>query len=640
MISINNLTVSFGGYNLYDSISFLINKNDKIGLAGKNGAGKSTLLKIIAGMQSPTSGEVAKPNSCRIGYLPQDMIHNLGKTVWQETESAFTEIKQLEKKIEAVVKAIEESTDYESEGYMKLLNDLHEYNEQLSVMGAAETDAAVEQTLLGLGFERADFTRLMDEFSGGWRMRVELAKLLLQKPDLLLLDEPTNHLDIESIQWLEDFLVNYPGAIVMVSHDKTFLDNITSRTIEISLGKIYDYKANYSKYLLLRKERKEQQAAAAKNQQKYIDKTQQLIDKYRAKANKASFAQSLIKKLDKIDIIEVDEDDTAAIRFRFAEPERSGKVVVEAINVSKKYDSKEILKNIEYMIERGDKIAFVGRNGEGKSTMSKIIAGEIPCEGEMKIGHNVMIGYFAQNQSEILNPNKTVFETIDEIAEGDIRKNVRGILGSFLFSGEDVDKKVKVLSGGEKNRLAMCKLLLKPYNLLVLDEPTNHLDIRSKEVLKSALINYSGTVVIVSHDRDFLTGLTNRVFEFKSKTVRQHIGDVNEYLEKLKLESFRQLEVGAVKQTAVREDSKEDVVTEENEKEIKAIRTKIAKLEKEIKNIEDQILEFDKKLSDPELYKELLNDNAGFSKYEKLKLENETKTKEWEQLQTALENLI
>jgi ATP-binding cassette, subfamily F, member 3 len=644
MISVNNVTVSFGGFALYEDISFLVNQRDRIGLAGKNGAGKSTLLKILAGLQSPTSGDVSKPTACTLGYLPQDMVHNLGKTVFDETATAFQELKKLEARIEEINHQLATRTDYESDAYMNLITELNEVNERFDIIGGFSIDAEIEKTLLGLGFERKDFTRLTDEFSGGWRMRIELAKILLQRPNVLLLDEPTNHLDIESIQWLEDFLKNYYGAVIMVSHDKAFLDNITTRTIEISMGKIYDYKANYSKYLMLRKERREQQMAAHKNQQKYIDKTQQLIDTYRAKASKASFAQSLIKKLDKLDVIEIDDEDNSSIRFYFPPAPRAGKVVVEAANLKKQYGDKVIFSNVDYMIEREEKIAFVGRNGEGKSTMLKLITGVEKYDGTLTIGHNVKIGYYAQNQAETLDGNKTVFDTIDEVAVGDIRKSVRSLLGSFLFSGEDVDKKVKVLSGGEKARLAMCKLLLEPYNLLVLDEPTNHLDMRSKDVLKNALLKYDGTLLVVSHDRDFLQGLTNRVFEFRSGRVKQHIGDVNEYLSARKIENLSELEQkekDRKQDKAVAEDKagKADYeAKQQQEKELRTLKNAVTKSEKEIERLEKEIKTFDDRLADPAQYQQVMNDKAAFAKYEALKKQLEQEMKNWEELQGKLES--
>jgi ATP-binding cassette subfamily F protein 3 len=641
------VTVSFGGVPLYEDISFLINQRDRIGLAGKNGAGKSTLLKVILGEINPDTGEVAKPNNCTLGYLPQDMVHNLGKTVFDETATAFVEIRQIERKLNEINHQLETRTDYESDEYMKLLHDQHDLNERMNLLGGYSIDADIEQTLLGLGFERSDFNRMTDEFSGGWRMRIELAKLLLQKPSILLLDEPTNHLDIESIQWLEDFLKNYYGAVVMVSHDRAFLDNITTRTIEITTGRIYDYKANYSRYLLLRKERRDQQEAAAKNQQKYIEKTQMLIDKYRAKANKASFAQSLIKKLDKIEVVEVDDEDTSSIHFHFPPAPRSGKIVVEAHKVKKQYGDKVIFSDVDFIIEREGRVAFVGRNGEGKSTMSRLIAAGESHEGQLTIGHNVSIGYYAQNQAETLDGEKTVLETIDEVAVGDVRKNIRTLLGSFLFSGDDVDKKVKVLSGGEKGRLAMCKLLLQPHSLLVLDEPTNHLDMRSKEVLKNALLKYDGTLIVVSHDRDFLQGLTSHVFEFKSGKVKQYIGDVNEYLASRKLQSFKQLEEKAKAQSQKAEakgqkeaEAKEDQEQrKQREKELKNLQNAVAKTEKEIEKLETEIRDFDAKLMDPVKYQEIMNDKAAFARYEEAKKLLEAEMKRWEELQSKLESL-
>ena len=638
MLSVNEISVHFGGRTLFEEISFLVNKQDRIGLAGRNGAGKSTMLKIIAGEQSPDSGEVTKPNNFTIGYLPQDMTHQPGKTVFEETASAFAEVKELEKKIAYVNDQIATRTDYESDAYMKLIHDLHEYNERINHLGGYSLTADIESTLIGLGFERKDFDRLTDEFSGGWRMRIELAKLLLQKPDLLLLDEPTNHLDIESIRWLEDFLQNYFGAIVMVSHDKTFLDNITTRTIEITMGRIYDYKSNYSKYLLLRKERKEAQIQAAKNQQKYIEKTEALINKFRAKKDKAAFAQSLIKKLDKLEIVEVDEEDTSSIKFKFPPAPRSSRMVVTAEDTKKQYGEKVIFSHVNFRIERGDRVAFVGRNGEGKSTMSKIIIGEESFDGVLKVGESVEIGYYAQNQAEILNGEKTILETIDESADGESRKNIRAILGSFLFSGDDVNKYVKVLSGGEKGRLAMCKLLLQPHSLLVLDEPTNHLDMRSKDVLKTALQQYDGTLILVSHDRDFLQGLTNRVFEFRGGNVKQYMGDINEYLRDRKVSSFKQIEEPGIKPKAVVEEKTVDDNWEkkQNEKINREVQSQISKQEKKIEKLEAEIKAIDTKLMNPESYNEVVSDKDTFSKYEKLKTQLEEEIKKWEELQKQI----
>jgi ATP-binding cassette, subfamily F, member 3 len=644
MISINNLTVSFGGFTLYDGVSFLINPKDRIGLAGKNGAGKSTLMKIIAGEQRPTSGDVAKPNDFTIGYLKQDMAASLGKTVFDETATAFAELRELENRIEHINEQLVTRTDYESDGYMDLIQHLNDANERLHMLDGAEADSQIERTLMGLGFNREDFGRLTDEFSGGWRMRIELAKILLRKPNLLLLDEPTNHLDIEAIQWLETFLKDYYGAAVIVSHDKAFLDNLTTRTIEISLGKIYDYKANYSRYLELRKERRETQMSASKNQQKFIDKTEQLIDKYRAKANKASFAQSLIKKLDKIELIEVDDEDNSAIRFRFPPAPRSGKVVVEAKDVTKAYDEKVIFSGVDFEIEREDRVAFVGRNGEGKSTMVRLINGEKATKGSVNVGFSVSVGYFAQDDADMLDPDKTVFDTIDELAVGDVRKQVRGLLGSFLFSGDDVDKKVKVLSGGERTRLALCRLLLRPHNLMILDEPTNHLDMRSKDVLKQALLKYDGTLVVVSHDRDFLQGLTSKVFEFRNGHVKQHIGDVYEFLRSRKIENLAELELKEQKKQAAQVSATQAIPTDneayrQQQKAAGQLKNRISKIEDEIAKLERAIKDVDDQLMDSSKYNSVVNDKAVFTRYEQQKKQLEEKMAEWEKLTGEMEKL-
>ena len=640
MVSVNNITVHFGGRTLFEDISFLINRQDRIGLAGKNGAGKTTLLRIIAKEQSPDTGEVTRPNGLTTGYLPQEMTHQPGKTVFEETASAFKEVQELEKKIETVNAAIASRTDYESDSYMQLLHDLHEYSDRLNLLGGYSIHADIETTLLGLGFERTDFNRNTEEFSGGWRMRIELAKILLLKPDLLLLDEPTNHLDIESIRWLEAFLQNYSGAVIMVSHDKAFLDNITTRTIEITMGRIYDYKGNYSKYLRLRKERKESQIQAAKNQQRYIEKTEALINKFRAKKDKAAFAQSLIKKLDKLEIVEVDEDDTSSIQFKFPPAPRSGRMVVHAVDAKKSYGEKVIFSHVNFKIERKDRVAFVGRNGEGKTTMSKLIVGDEASEGELKVGESVDIGYYAQNQTETLSENKTILEIIDEAAKGESRKNIRAILGSFLFSGDDVQKKVKVLSGGEKGRLAMCKLLLQPHSLLVLDEPTNHLDMRSKDVLKQALLQYDGTLIVVSHDRDFLDGLTNRVFEFKGGNVKQYIGDINEYLTDRKIASFRQMEEEGKAQrprSKEEEEQTEDQWEKKQQEKVKReLQSQISKQEKKIEKLETEIKEMDKKLMDPGAYSDIINNKETYQRYEQLKSKLETEMRKWEELQEQL----
>jgi ATP-binding cassette subfamily F protein 3 len=646
MISINSVTVTFGGEALYEDISFLINTRDRIGLAGKNGAGKSTMLKLIAGLQRPDGGEVARPNECTVGYLAQDLVATRGKTVFDETATAFAELRSLEKKIEHLGEQLTIRTDYESDDYMNLIQQLNDANDRLHVLDGGAVDQQIERTLMGLGFERKDFTRLTDEFSGGWRMRIELAKILLQKPNVLLLDEPTNHLDIESIQWLEAFLKDYYGAVVLVSHDKAFLDNITTRTLEISMGKIHDYKANYSRYLVLRKERREAQANAAKNQQKIIDKTEQLIDKYRAKANKASFAQSLIKKLDRMEIIEVDDEDNSSIRFRFPPAPRSGKVVVEAKELHKSYGDKVIFKDVDYHIEREDRVAFVGRNGEGKSTMIRLIMGEAATSGTVGIGHSVEVGYFAQDDADNMDPDRTVFQTIDDIAIGDVRKQVRSILGSFLFSGDSIDKKVKVLSGGERTRLALCKLLLQPRNLLILDEPTNHLDMRSKDVLKQALLNYDGTLIVVSHDRDFLQGLTSKVFEFRGGTVKQHLGDVYEFLRSRNIDNLADLELKD-KQQAVFQAQKQQAKAEaavnnaapDDRKELRTLKSQLTKCEETIARLEAEIKAFDEALADPAKYQTIVSNQAEFSKYENKKKELEAQMQKWEELQVKMEGL-
>ncbi len=646
MISANNITVSFGGFTLYDGISFLIGDRDRIGLAGRNGAGKSTLLKILAGYQRPDSGDIARPNECTLGYLAQDMVHNLGKTVFDEASTAFAELNELEKKVEFLTNELSTRTDYESDSYMDIIHQLTHANERLQVLDGFSMEGKIEQTLMGLGFERKDFTRLMDEFSGGWRMRVELAKLLLKQPNVLLLDEPTNHLDIESIQWLEEYLKTYDGAVVIVSHDKAFLDNLTNRTLELSVGKLFDYKANYTKYLQLRKERRETQAAAAKNQQKEIERTEQLIDKFRAKASKATFAQSLIKKLDRMDIIEVDEEDTGGIRFKFPPAPRSGKVAVEAVGLAKSYGEKKIFSNVDFIIEREERIAFVGKNGEGKSTMIKLITKtEFPTAGTVNQGFSVETGYFAQDDADTLDGNKTVFETIDDLAIGDMRKQVRGLLGSFLFSGDTVDKKVKVLSGGERTRLALCRLLLHPYNLLILDEPTNHLDMRSKDVLKSALLKYDGTFIIVSHDRDFLQGLTTKSYEFRGGNVKQHIGDISEFLKYRKIENISELNkkttlaqaTGTVVAKNVSANpSSDSEESRRKQKENSQLKSKISKVEEEIAKLEKEIKTIDDQLLDPVKYQEIMGDQSLFKNYEAKKVKLEEKMKEWEELNGQL----
>jgi ATP-binding cassette, subfamily F, member 3 len=605
MISVNQLTVQFGGFDLFKDISFLVNPKDRIGLVGKNGAGKSTLLKILYGLQQPTSGEVITPAEAKIGYLPQQMVHQDGKTVIEEARTAFAEVLELDKRIHEISRLLGEREDYESAEYLNLIHELTDLTDRFHLLGGTNIDESLEQTLLGLGFSMADFYRQTNEFSGGWRMRIELVKILLRHPNILLLDEPTNHLDIESIQWLENYIKDFNGAAVIISHDKAFLDNLTNRTIEISLGKIYNYKAAYSQYVELRKERRDQQMAAYRNQQKMIGDTEDFIERFRYKATKAVQVQSRIKQLDKVDRIEIEEEDFSAINIKFPPSPRSGQVVVEAKEVTKAYGEKLILDDIDFVIERGEKVAFVGKNGEGKSTFSKIIMNEIEAKGLCKLGHNVSIGYFAQNQDELMDENISVLETIDRVAVGDIRTKVRDLLGSFLFRGEDVEKKVKVLSGGERSRLAMVKLLLQPVNLLILDEPTNHLDMRSKDILKKALISYDGTLILVSHDREFLDGMVNKVYEFRDHKIKTHFGGIYEFLQKRKLENLVQLEqkvkveaVTAVKETTV---LKLDYLEKkELDKTIRKISQRISSIEKEIETLEKELETINQKLSDPE----------------------------------------
>lgn len=543
MVSVNNVSVLFGSFILLDEVSFLITRQERIGLTGRNGAGKSTLMKIIAGLQDPTSGSVERPRELTVGYLEQQMTVSDTTTVMEETLTAFAEIKALEQEIADATREIAERTDYESESYHNLCDRLHSAGERHQLLGGNDYTALAGQTLAGLGFSPDEFNRPTRELSGGWRMRVELAKILLRKPDLILLDEPTNHLDIESIMWLEGFLETYPGAVILVSHDRTFLDNVTRRTVEISLGKIYDYRVPYTQYTVLRRERREQQTAAYRNQRKMIDDTEKFIERFRYKPTKAVQVQSKIKQLKKLERIEIEDEDTSAMNIRFSPAPRSGTVVVEVAEASKRYGSHLVLERISLKIERGEKVAFVGRNGEGKTTLARMVLGQVDHEGTVRKGHNVSIGYFAQNQDELLNDELTVFETVDRIARGDIRTRLRDILGAFLFHGDDIDKKVKVLSGGERSRLAIVQLLLEPYNLLLLDEPTNHLDIRSKEILKQALIKFDGTLIVVSHDRDFLDGLVNKVYEFRNRKIRTHLGGIAEFLRSRKIESLRELEM-------------------------------------------------------------------------------------------------
>lgn len=636
MISVENLSLNFGGRRLFDSISVAIGSTDRIGLVGKNGAGKSTLLKIINGEQKPDEGNCVIPADISLGYLPQQLACKDRFNVLEETMTAFSEINKLEKEIEHLNSQLLERTDYENESYLELVEILTEKNDRLGLLGSNNTEALAEQTLRGLGFERSDFSRPTKEFSGGWRMRIELAKILLRSPDVFLLDEPTNHLDIESIQWLENFLSTYRGAVVLISHDKAFLDKVTNRTVEISLGKLYDYKASYSKYVDLRKERHEQQLAAYKNQQKQIDETKDFIERFRYKATKAVQVQSRIKQLEKMDVIEIEEEDISAINIKFPPAPRSGTVVFEARNLTKKYGTHTVLDDIDIIVERGEKVAFVGRNGEGKTTLSRIILGNIEAEGLIKPGHNVNIGYFAQNQDELLDENITVLETIDRVAVGDVRTKIRDILGAFLFGGEDVDKKVKVLSGGEKSRLSMAKLLLEPYNLLLLDEPTNHLDMRSKDILKQALMAYDGTLILVSHDRDFLNGLTDKIFEFKNKKIKEHRCSIYEFLEKKKLSTLNQLNLKSINNTTVQE-SDSSALNKANYLEKKEFDKKIRKIQKQVESIEQDISRIELRQKEIEqLIVDGTNNNQLFQEYEKNKNRLNELMASWE---TENENL-
>jgi ATP-binding cassette subfamily F protein 3 len=589
MISVENLSLQFTGQKIFENISLMIRSNDKIGLVGKNGAGKSTLLKIIIGQQQADSGNIVVPEDINIGYLPQQLDYSDNKSVLEETLSAFDEINRLEGEIEHANAQLSEREDYESESYLELVEIIAEKNDRLAILSTANKDALAEQTLKGLGFERSDFSRPTSEFSGGWRMRIELAKILLKSPDIFLLDEPTNHLDIESIQWLEHFLKDYRGALVLISHDRTFLDRVTSRTIEISLGKIHDYKVSFSQYLEQRKERQEKLLSAYRNQQKQIEDTEEFIEKFRYKATKAVQVQSRIKQLEKLDRIEVDEEDISSINIKFPPAPRSGTIVFEAEELSMSYGNNLVLDQINLYVERGEVLAFVGKNGEGKTTLSRIIIDEIKADGKYKLGHNVNIGYFAQNQDELLDPTKSVFETIDDIAVGDVRMKIRDILGAFLFRGEDVDKKVKVLSGGEKSRLSIAKLLLEPYNLLVLDEPTNHLDIRSKDILKKALESYNGTVILVSHDRDFLNGLTNRIFEFRNKKIKEFRGSIYEFLEKKNLSNLDQLNQKTTGDPIKLNNNSGEKTGKQHYRMRKEFDRKKRKIEKAIEQIEEEI---------------------------------------------------
>jgi len=631
MLNVHNLSVSFMGTELFSGITFKLNKGDRIGLIGKNGAGKSTLLKVLSKDIETSGGTMAFDKDVRMGFLRQDIDFVEGRTILEEAYQAFEEIKAIEVKLDEINEQLVTRTDYESEEYTQLIHDLTDLTERYELLGGYNYQGDTEKILQGLGFKREDFDKLTDTFSGGWRMRIELAKLLLQNNDILLLDEPTNHLDIESIIWLENFLKSYAGAIVLVSHDKMFLDNVTNRTIEISLGQIYDYKKAYSEFLLLRGEIKEKQLQAQKNQEREIKQKEFLINKFKAKASKASMAQSLMKQLDKVERIEVDQDDNATMNIRFAISKEPGKIIVEAENLSKSYGNKHVLEGVDLLIERNSKIAFVGQNGQGKSTLAKMMVGEIPFKGILKLGHNVQVGYFAQNQSEHLPPEKTVLEIMEDAATDGNRARVRDMLGSFLFSGDAADKKAKVLSGGERNRLALCKLLLSPFNVLIMDEPTNHLDIASKTVLKQALKNFNGTLIVVSHDREFLQGLTTTVYGFKDKEIKEYLGDIDYFLEQHKMENLREAEKRTVVKTEKVVTKKDTTLTQEQEKELKKLKNKISNIEAEIADLENEIEKIDLELA--KNYDEVSARPNFFEKYKAKKKKIDVLMVEWEQIE-------
>jgi len=635
MINAHNISVSFSGETLFDLISFRLGKGDRVGLIGKNGAGKSTLLKLIASVNQPTSGSFALEKNCKIGYLPQDLDFENGRTVLEEAYLAFEEIKKVEARQEEIHKIMEQTQDFESDSYMAVLDELTELNTRYEMIGGYLYQAQTEKILLGLGFSMTDLNAPTDTFSGGWRMRIELAKLLLKDNDVLLLDEPTNHLDIESIIWLEQFLKKFKGALVMVSHDRMFLDQVTNRTIEIVQQRIFDFKKSYSKYMLLRQELREQQQAAQKNQEKQIQQTEKLIERFRAKASKASMAQSLIKKLDKMDRIEIDPEENKRIKFEFSISKQPGKIILETNQLSKAFGEKKVLQGVNLELVRGEKIAFVGQNGQGKSTLAKILVGELESEGTVRLGHNVEIGYFAQNQATYLDGNQTVLEAAEDAATPENRTKVRDLLGAFLFPGEAVDKKVQVLSGGERNRLALCKLLLQPFNVLIMDEPTNHLDIASKNVLKEALVKFQGTLILVSHDRDFLQGLCEKVVAFKDRKVTPFLGDINAYLEHQKLSSLKELEKKSKpfsENSSSKENDKNDF---EKQKEHRGIQQKIGTLERKITVLEKEIKEIDFDLEVN--YEKTISQPNFFDSYQSKKKELEVLMGQWEALQETLE---
>jgi ATP-binding cassette subfamily F protein 3 len=640
LVSVNNITVEFGGHVLFDNVSFAIQPRDRIGLVGKNGAGKSTLLKILVGKQQPTAGQVAVPPGCTVGYLPQQMAVADGRTVLDEALQAFAHLHELQHDLDRIMQELATRTDYESAGYHRLIEQLNETNDRYHILGGDNQESEAEKTLLGLGFKRSDFSRATSEFSGGWRMRIELAKILLQRPQLLLLDEPTNHLDIESIQWLEDCLKDYSGALTLISHDRAFLDNVTNRTVELLLGKAHDYKVNYSRYVLLRRERREQQLAAYENQQRMIEKTEEFIERFRYKATKSNQVQSRIKQLEKVERIEIDDEDTRTLHIKFPPAPRSGQVALTVRNAGKRYGDRTVFSGADITIERGEKVAFVGRNGEGKTTLLRMIAGNLTYEtGEIKTGHNVRMGYYAQNQDEIMDEKITVLDTLDKVAVGDIRTRLRDILGAFLFRGDDADKKVRVLSGGERSRLAMAKLMLQPCNFLALDEPTNHMDMRSKDVLKNALMHYDGALLVVSHDREFLDGLVSKIYEFRDGRVREYPGGVNDFLQQRKIESLKEIERKAVRETppaaAPKETAKDYEEKKAQERRQRKLKGDIAKTEARIQQIEQAIAAMDAQLAQPDA--QPLHD-AFFQQYNRQKTLLEQAMCEWEILQRTLQS--
>lgn len=640
---INKLALHFGGRVMFNEVSFRINETDKIGLTGRNGAGKSTLLKIFVGLQKADIFEVAIPKGTTIGYLPQELHVSSDKSVIEETKSAFNEIIALEEELNHLQHELETRTDYESDNYMKLIEDFTEKQSLLSLSDHVSIEEKIEKVLKGLGFKITDFQQPVKAFSGGWQMRIELAKILLRQPSLILLDEPTNHLDIESVTWLESFLKNYPGAIMLVSHDKTFLDTITNRTIEISRGEIEDYKASYSDYILQRAERKELMVNAQKNQEREMAQMQRNIDRFRAKASKATFAQSLIKKLDKIEKIEIESEDVAAMKIRFPKCVSSGITVVQGKNINKSYGDKKVIQNENFEIIRGEKIAFVGKNGMGKTTLSRMIAGDLDFEGIIKLGHNVNMGYYAQHQTENLQPKNNVLEEMELAAPANYEGNLRTLLGAFLFSGDDVYKKVKVLSGGEKSRLAMAKLLLQPLNFLILDEPTNHLDMIAKDVLKQAMQQFEGTIIVVSHDREFLQGLTNKTFEFTESGIKEHLGEIQEFLRKKEVESFRLLESEKIEKDASTKIEKNEKQEKDDKKNYDTLKNKlkneVKKAETELLELEQKIQAVEVKINDPFLYKDLEKQDTIFENYEKMKAEYQKIFEQWEIKVSELENI-